>query len=92
MSASLFDTYRDIAAYAREERGRRKITQHEMAKICGVGKSSIHKFENDPSYENVSILEGYFNCFGMEIKYLAAVKPSVNESHGKKQAGRKGKV
>ncbi len=48
----------------RELRKNKKISQEELGKLCGVGKTTISNWENnitEPPFETVKALAKYFN-------------------------------
>lgn len=65
-----YDFYADIAKKIVSERRKKKLTQEQLANLCGLTKSKLAKYENVSIRMRISEIEKMSKALGVSVDFL----------------------
>ena len=68
------ETNNTIAYRLRQARKAKKLTQDELAELCGISRQTIFEYEKGIYYPNVIIAYKLANELGVSVEYLVTGK------------------
>ena len=65
----VMDENNNIAERFSEERSRLEISQDDLAKLCGITRNTIYKYENGKAYPKADVLAAFMKA-GADVYYI----------------------
>lgn len=69
----------NMGAVIQQKRKEKELTQEELARLMGVSKSSVSKWETGQTYPDIYLLPELATFFNISIDSLMAYKPQLDK-------------